>query len=79
MTEIRNLGRVLYETDGAIARIVLNWPEKANSQSSEMVHQVDAALDLAEHDMEIKVVIIKGNGKGFCAGHDMSGPDAYPE
>jgi enoyl-CoA hydratase/carnithine racemase len=34
MTETRDLGKVLYETDGPIARIVLNWPEKANSQSS---------------------------------------------
>ena len=74
-----DLGRVIYEKDGAIARIVLNWPEKANSQSSEMVWQVDHALDRAEGDYEVKVVILKANGNGFCAGHDMSGPDAYPE
>jgi enoyl-CoA hydratase len=79
MVTMQDLGKVLYETDGAIARIVLNWPEKANSQSSEMVWQVDAALDLAEHDTAIKVVILKANGKGFCAGHDMSGPAAFPE
>ena len=78
--EAQDLGRVLYEKDGAIARIVLNWPEKANSQSSEMVWQVTQALDLAEHDYDVKVVIIKGNGKGFCAGHMISGGmDAYPE
>ena len=71
--EAQDLGRVLYEKDGAIARIVLNWPEKANSQSSEMVWQVTQALDLAEHDYDVKVVIIKGNGKGFCAGHMISG------
>jgi enoyl-CoA hydratase len=76
----RDLGKVLYETDGAIARVVLNWPEKANSQSSELVWQVDEALGLAQHDSAIKVVILKANGKGFCAGHDMSGgPEAYPE
>jgi enoyl-CoA hydratase/carnithine racemase len=80
MAEQRDLGRVLYETDGAIARVILNWPEKANSQSSELVWQVDAALDLAQHDANVKVVIFKANGKGFCAGHDMSGgPAAYPE
>jgi enoyl-CoA hydratase len=80
MTETRDLGKVLYETDGPIARIVLNWPEKANSQSSELVWQVDDALTLAERDYAIKVVILKANGKGFCAGHDMSGgPTAYPE
>jgi enoyl-CoA hydratase len=79
MTEPRDLGKVLYETDGAIARITLNWPEKANAQSSEMVWQVDEALGLAEHDYSIKVVILRANGKGFCAGHSMSGLDDYPE
>ena len=77
--ETRDLGRVLYETDGAIARIVLNWPEKANSQSSEMVWQVTEALDLAEHDYDIKVVILKANGKGFCAGHALGGVESFPE
>ena len=79
-SERRDLGKVLYETDGAIARVVLNWPAKANSQSSELVWQVDEALGFAQHDSAIKVVILKANGKGFCAGHDMSGgPDVYPE
>jgi enoyl-CoA hydratase/carnithine racemase len=77
--ESRDLGVVLYEIDAPVARIVLNWPEKANSQSSDMVWQVDACLDEAEVDSRVKVVIIKGNGKGFCAGHTIAGPDAYPE
>ena len=74
----RDLGVVRYERDGAIARIVLNWPERANAQSSEMVRQVDSCLDEARQDYGVKVVIVKGNGKGFCAGHLMA-PDAYPE
>jgi enoyl-CoA hydratase len=77
--ESTDLGRVLYEREGSIARIVLNWPEKANAQSSEMVWQVDQALDLAQHDATVKVVIVKANGKGFCAGHVIAGPDSYPE
>jgi len=75
----RDLGIVLYEADGPVARIILNWPEKANSQSSDMVWQVDACLDEIEQDNEIKVVILKANGKGFCAGHAIGGPDLYPE
>lgn len=78
MTDVRDLGVVLYERDGAVARIVLNRPEKANAQSSELVWQVDAALDLAEADTGVKVVVVKANGKGFCAGHAIGG-DAYPE
>jgi enoyl-CoA hydratase/carnithine racemase len=73
-----DLGVVRYERDGAIARIVLNWPERANAQSSAMVQQVDSCLDEARQDYGVKVVIVKGNGKGFCAGHVMT-PDAYPE
>lgn len=79
MSEVRDLGVVLYEREDSVARIVLNWPEKANAQSSEMVWQVDAALDLAETDDAVKVVVLKANGKGFCAGHVIAGPDAYPE
>lgn len=79
-SETQDLGVVLYEREAPIARIVLNWPESANAQSSDMVWQVDRALDMAENDAEIKVVVFKANGKGFCSGHVITGgPDAYPE
>ncbi|OBH64959.1 enoyl-CoA hydratase [Mycobacterium colombiense] len=75
--ETRDLEHVVYEKDGSIARIILNNPDAANAQSSEMVHSVNQALDDAQYDYEIKVVIIKANGKGFCSGHVPTG--AYPE
>jgi len=75
---VEDLGVVLYEVDGSVAWITLNWPEKANAQSSDMVWQVDAALDRAEVDSLVKVVVVRANGKGFCAGHAI-GPDVYPE
>lgn len=73
-----DLGVVLYDVEGAVAWITLNWPEKANAQSSEMVWQVDSCLDRAEADSAIKVVVVRANGRGFCAGHAI-GPDVYPE
>jgi enoyl-CoA hydratase/carnithine racemase len=79
MADVQDLGVVQYERDGEVARIVLNRPDKANAQSSAMVWQVDHALDLATTDASVKVVILKGNGKGFCAGHEIGGADAYPE
>jgi enoyl-CoA hydratase len=79
MATTRDLGKVIYETDGAVARITLNAPDKANAQSSEMVWQVDEALTLAERDYDVKVVVLKANGKGFCSGHMMGGPETYPE
>jgi len=79
MDQQQDLGKILYEATGPIARITLNWPEKANGQSSETVHQLDAALDIAQHDYDVKVVILRANGKGFCAGHVLAGPETYPE
>jgi enoyl-CoA hydratase/carnithine racemase len=44
-----------------------------------MVHAFDDALTLADRDYDVKVVIIKANGKGFCAGHAAGGGYQYPE
>lgn len=63
---------IIYEKDGPIARIILNRPEAANAQSSDMVWEVEAALKDAQNDYGIKVVIFKANGKGFCSGHDLN-------
>ncbi|ASW98552.1 enoyl-CoA hydratase/isomerase family protein [Mycobacterium intracellulare] len=75
--ETRELEHVVYEKEGSIARIILNNPSRANAQTAEMVHSVNAALDDAQYDYSIKVVIIKANGKGFCSGHVPDG--SYPE
>jgi enoyl-CoA hydratase/carnithine racemase len=63
------LEAVIYEREGPIARIILNQPEKANAQSSAMVRDVEACLDDAERDYDIRVLILKANGRGFCSGH----------
>lgn len=73
-----DLGVVRYEHEAPIARIVLNNLEQANAQSSAMVQQVDECLDRTRYDYDIKVVILKAKGKGFCAGHVMK-PGAYQE
>lgn len=72
--------RIIFQKDGPIARIILNWPEKANTQDEVLVKEVDAALVEADRDYDIKVLILKANGKGFCAGHAI-GDNAkdYPE
>jgi enoyl-CoA hydratase/carnithine racemase len=75
----QDLGTLTYDVDGAVARIVLNDPGRANSQTSEMVHAFDDALTLADRDYAVKVVVIKANGKGFCAGHAAGGRYTYPE
>ena len=61
--------RIIYQKDGAIAKITLNWPEKANAQDQKLAEEVDAALLDADRDYDIKVLVLKANGKGFCSGH----------
>jgi enoyl-CoA hydratase/carnithine racemase len=79
-TDVVDLGVVRYEKSGPIARLILNAPQRANAQTSEMVHRFDDALTLAERDYDVKVLIVKANGKGFCAGHSIpAGPEVYPE
>jgi enoyl-CoA hydratase len=80
--ERKTLDTIVYETDGPIARIILNTPEKANVQTAQQVYDMEDALRWADRDEQIKVLILKANGKGFCAGHaivDMEDmPEVYP-
>ena len=77
MVERKELRRVIYEKDGNIATITLNYPEKMNAMDFPGDGGIcdgfyKDALDLAAEDDDIKVVMIKGAGKAFCAGHDLS-------
>jgi enoyl-CoA hydratase/carnithine racemase len=80
--ESTELETIIYEKDGAIARIVLNLPEKANIQSAQQVWDFEDCLTWADRDEEVKVLIVKANGKGFCAGHAIVSheemADVYP-
>ena len=69
----QELDTVIYEKEGPVARIILNRPEKANAQNSAMVRDVDRCLTDAERDYDVKVLILKANGRGFCAGHEATG------
>jgi len=66
-----SFGTIRYEPDGAVATITLNRPDAANAQSSELLDELDAALDVADADDEVRVVILAGEGKHFSAGHDL--------
>ena len=71
--ERRQLGTVIYEKDGPVAWMTLDFGDKANVQSSDLVFDLDTCLDDADHDYDIKVVVIKANGPGFSAGHAVLG------
>ncbi|HEV3131279.1 MAG TPA: enoyl-CoA hydratase-related protein, partial [Acidimicrobiales bacterium] len=73
--ERTEMATIIYEKEGGVARIVLNMPEKANIQTAQQVWDFEDALKWANRDDEVKVLIVKANGKGFCAGHAIVEPE----
>lgn len=64
--------RVRYERDGALARIVLNRPEKRNALDELTITELQGALSGAESDDDVRVIMLSGAGKDFCAGADLT-------
>ncbi len=62
---------VRYEKDGHIGRLILDDPDHLNPWSDKMGPDLNRALDEPEEDDDIKVVILKGAGRAFCAGADL--------
>ena len=72
---------IIYEKKPPIAYITLNRPEKLNAISEQMRMELrDALGDAGWDDREIRVIVIKGAGRGFCAGWDISrNPETFEE
>lgn len=70
--------RIRYETENGRARITLNRPDKLNALSLAMQEELSEALWEADHDTSIHCVILRGEGRSFCAGYDLSDSDASP-
>lgn len=62
---------VLYEAADGIATITLNRPERLNAWTGPMGRAYFDALDRAADDPDVRVIVVTGAGKGFCAGADM--------
>lgn len=75
---------ILYDVDQGIARVTLNRPRYRNVQSTELLHEMDAAIMKAADDPAVRVIVLLGTGDHFSAGHDMGTPeektwrDAHP-
>ena len=64
---------LLYTVEDRVARIMINQADKMNRLSNTVLQELTCALDHAQGDQEIKVLIITGAGdKAFCAGADLS-------
>jgi enoyl-CoA hydratase/carnithine racemase len=62
---------VIYRKVESIAIITFNRPDVLNAASNQMTREFLLALRQAEADSEIKVVVLRGEGRAFCAGHDL--------
>lgn len=62
-------------TDGRVARITLNQPERLNVLSPAMLIELGNALAELESDPSARVIVLRGAGRAFCAGYDLTGPD----
>jgi len=73
-TGARKNDLVTFEKKGQVGRIILNRPEKRNAMNLAVWEALDRAIGAAGEDPEVRVVILKGEGKSFCAGIDL-GPE----
>ena len=64
---------LLYDTDGQVATITLNRPERLNTIVPPMPDEFEAAVREATLDPEVKVIVLRGAGRSFCAGYDFGG------
>lgn len=62
---------LLRENDGAVATLTLNRPDQLNALSEELMTALQTELDRIATEPKTKVVILKGAGRAFCAGHDL--------
>jgi enoyl-CoA hydratase len=63
---------LLYEINGAIATITLNRPERLNTIVPAMPDEIEQAVMAANGDPNVRVIILRGAGRAFCAGFDFS-------
>ena len=63
---------VNYERQGSCAWLTLNRPDKLNALNTELVHELRTALAAVATDDEVKVLLLKGAGRAFSAGYDLS-------
>jgi enoyl-CoA hydratase len=69
-----------YRVDGRVGVITLDRPEAANAQTMEMLDDLDEAWSRAAADDDVRVIVLRANGKHFSAGHDLRArPEKAPD
>ena len=65
------LRAVRYEVTGRVARITLDRPERGNGITRRLIEELECCVERADLDPAVHVILLAGNGKGFCGGYDL--------
>src|SRR5690242_16029924 len=60
-----------YEVDGRVARLTFNRPERGNTITADTPRDLAHAVERADLDPAVHVILLSGRGKGFCGGYDL--------
>ncbi|GAB08952.1 putative enoyl-CoA hydratase [Gordonia araii NBRC 100433] len=60
-----------YEVDGRVARLTFDRPERGNAITADTPNDLAAAVERADLDPRVRVIVLSGRGKGFCGGYDL--------
>jgi len=77
--EVAGMAEVRWERDGAVVSLILNRPERRNAITKTMLAELVFAAERCAADDSVRVVIIRGAGKGFCPGDELRGMGELPE
>lgn len=66
---------IRFDVDGSVARLTLHRPDKLNSFTGAMHGELQSALATVQNDRNIRVLVLSGSGRAFCAGQDLGDPE----
>src|SRR3990167_3590393 len=69
---------LIYDKREHRVTLTLNRPEKLNALNEKLTREFESGMLAAEDDDDVRVVVLKGAGRGFCAGHDYSRENFKP-
>ncbi|MFP4137347.1 MAG: 2-(1,2-epoxy-1,2-dihydrophenyl)acetyl-CoA isomerase PaaG [Halomonas sp.] len=69
---------LLYSVEDGVARLTLNRPDSLNSFNAELHAEMRQALKAVRQDKSVRALLLTGNGRGFCAGQDLSDRNVAP-
>lgn len=70
---------ILYDVQDQVARVTLNRPQYRNAQSRLLLEEMDDAFSVANDDRDVRVIILRGEGQHFSAGHDLGTPESLAD